>query len=267
MPVYKESPFQLQRAVESILNQTFQDIEFIIVLDNPDNIEAKYIILNYAEQYPFIKPIFNEVNYGIGYTRNAGIKAAQGEYIATMDADDESVNDRIEKQLIFLLNNDYNCLGTGLVYYDGISYSNSFYKIFSNDINNAIRKHSPVWGATMMCRKEIFLKYGFYDPSKKRLEDYEIMIRWYLQGVSFYNLEECLYKYYRDSIPGNNRIQNDIRMSVKLKLKYAKRLHFKFNDYLFLIYEYLLSMFPDKLFIVLTFWFNNIIKSNGKPVT
>lgn len=100
MPVYNRSDLA-SRAIESILNQTFTDFEFIIVDDGSDE-ETKKILKEYAKKDSRIRLIHNPKNRGIAYSRQRGLDAARGTYIATMDSDDWSVPDRLEKSVAFM---------------------------------------------------------------------------------------------------------------------------------------------------------------------
>src|SRR5690242_9380591 len=98
MPVYNASSY-LREAIESILNQTYSNFEFIIINDgSTDN--SLEIIRSYHD--PRISVVNNETNLGIIKTRNKGLKLAKGKYIANMDADDISLSSRLEKQVQYL---------------------------------------------------------------------------------------------------------------------------------------------------------------------
>ena len=101
MPVYNTKEKFLREAVESILNQTFTDFEFIIINDGSDSI-TEDIILSYKDLR--IKYLKNEQNLGIVQSLNKAVKTAKGKYIARMDADDISMPHRLEKQYEFMEN-------------------------------------------------------------------------------------------------------------------------------------------------------------------
>lgn len=94
----------LPRAIESILNQSFRDFEFIIVDDGSSDETAK-ILKTYAHKDRRIKVLTNEPNQGLVYSLNRGIEAAKGKYIARMDDDDLSLMDRLQKQYYYMENN------------------------------------------------------------------------------------------------------------------------------------------------------------------
>ena len=98
---YYNNVDQIERAVNSILNQTHKLFEIIIVDDGSKN-KIKKKIINHKS----VKLIELDKNYGVSHARNKGIKSASGDYIALLDADDEYVSNKIEKQLIFMLENN-----------------------------------------------------------------------------------------------------------------------------------------------------------------
>ena len=100
MPVYNREDL-VARAIESVLSQTFTDFEFIIVDDGSTDNTPK-ILNDYASIDRRIKIIRNETNRGISFSRNRGIQAARGTYIATMDSDDYSVPERLAKSVRFM---------------------------------------------------------------------------------------------------------------------------------------------------------------------
>lgn len=105
MPVYNREKL-VTRAVDSILNQTYQNLELIIVDDGSiDNTPA---ILNYYKQKdPRVKILTNQSNKGISYSRQRGLDTAIGKYVAIMDSDDWSVPERIEKSVVFMKEHPY----------------------------------------------------------------------------------------------------------------------------------------------------------------
>jgi len=106
MSTYNESELELRLAIESILNQTYRNIEFIIVSDNPQNTMLQNIINEYQKKDRRIKVILNNENLGLPRSLNKGIEQARGKYIARMDADDISLPNRIEEEMDFMLINN-----------------------------------------------------------------------------------------------------------------------------------------------------------------
>jgi len=104
MPVYKEPENYLKQSIESVLNQTYVDFEFIIILDNPENQKLEDLILEYRNKDSRIIFHKNNKNLGIAKTLNKGLQIAKGKYIARLDADDIAYPERLEKQLKIMEN-------------------------------------------------------------------------------------------------------------------------------------------------------------------
>ena len=98
-------PDYLREAVESILNQTYTDFEFIIVDDNTSQ-ENKNILQEYQQQDARIKLIHNARNYGLTKSLNIGMASATGQYMARMDSDDVSMADRLNRQYLYMQEHD-----------------------------------------------------------------------------------------------------------------------------------------------------------------
>ncbi len=99
MPTFNTKISMLKESVESILNQTFRDFEFLIIDDGSTN--GADVYLNRIKDKR-VKIIHNPSNIGITKSLNIGLKQAKGKYIARMDADDISLPDRFEKQYMFM---------------------------------------------------------------------------------------------------------------------------------------------------------------------
>lgn len=115
MPVYNAAPY-LRQSIESILGQSYQDFEFLIIDDGSQD-HSLQIIQQYSDQR--LKVYSNEQNLGIIPTLNKGFELAQGTYIARMDADDISDVDRFQKQIEFMENHpEIDLCGTWATQFD-----------------------------------------------------------------------------------------------------------------------------------------------------
>jgi glycosyltransferase involved in cell wall biosynthesis len=99
-PLYNTKPIQLRAMIESILGQTYEDFEFLILNDSPENTEIEKIVKSYNDSR--IKFFVNEYNMGITKSRNKLINMATGEYLAVVDHDDISMPKRFELEAEFL---------------------------------------------------------------------------------------------------------------------------------------------------------------------
>ncbi len=121
----------LREAIESILNQSYTHLE-LIVIDDGSTDSSKNIIRSFTD--PRVRFLENEFNSGIVFTRNKGVEAACGEYIATLDSDDIALPGRLEKQADFLNRNpDHALCGT---FYRTIDQNGRFLKKICYPTNN-----------------------------------------------------------------------------------------------------------------------------------
>ena len=116
MPVYNSEKY-LNQAIESILNQTYTDFEFLIIndgsTDKSDDIIKKYL---YDKRIRYVQ---NDGNKGLPYTRNRGLELCKGEYLALMDSDDIAINTRLEEQVKFLdANKDVDVIGADYYHFE-----------------------------------------------------------------------------------------------------------------------------------------------------
>lgn len=180
MPAYNAEKY-IAQAIESILGQSYRDMEFIILNDcSMDRTEE--IILSYQDSR--IVYLKNERNMGVAATLNKGMAAAKGCYIARMDADDISLPQRLEKQVAFLdAHPAAAVVGTDLERFgEGIP---SQIRRFSGD--PAQMKVDLLFACglahpSVMMRREAVEALGGYDMEFEGLEDYELWCRMAAQG-------------------------------------------------------------------------------------
>lgn len=103
MNVFNEEKRWLREAIDSVLHQTYENLEFIIVYDNPANEELLEFLRNYTKADSRVRIVVNDKNLGVSASQNRSLAEAKGMYIVKMDADDISLPDRIEKQMAFLM--------------------------------------------------------------------------------------------------------------------------------------------------------------------
>lgn len=190
MSCYNSDSIKLQEAITSILHQSFQDFEFIIVDDGSENLIENVVKgISLDER---IK-IYRIQNSGLGSALNYGIYQSRGEYIARIDDDDVSCSDRLKKQVEYLdLHKDCSCVGT--MHFD--KYESKYvkhrkYPIEHKEIVKSLL--SLKWGmahTTVMFRRECFDMIGGY-RIKKAGEDLDLFIQLGTVG-KLANLDEYL---------------------------------------------------------------------------
>lgn len=194
MSVYNGEKF-LKESVLSILNQTYADFEFIIINDGSTDLSLE-ILKDFEEKDKRIRLISRE-NKGLTPSLNEGIKLAQGEYIARMDADDISMPERFEKQITFLEENkEITLCGTWAINIDENGNEIGEYKtpITNKEIKKNILFHNPFIHPSVMIRKSVFEKVGLYNEEFKHIEDYELWTR-VIPRFKTANIQDFLLKY------------------------------------------------------------------------
>lgn len=172
VPTYKREVFYLERALQSIFNQTYKNVEVVVVDDNPlDSVfreKTKKFVQRYSQNNQFIY-IENSNNMGGALARNKGIQHASGNYITFLDDDDEYLPEKIEKQLAFMIKHDYDMTLTNLqlvnekkiiVDYRDHSYIKSFKK---EDLLKTHIMRKLTGTPTFMYKKEKLLEIGGFD--------------------------------------------------------------------------------------------------------
>lgn len=246
MGVYN-SEDTLDYAIESILNQTFLDWEFIICDDcSTDN--TYNILLDYYNKYPDKFVILrNEINSRLAASLNYCLKYATGEYIARMDADDYSLPDRLEKLNDFLDNHpEYQAVGSQMIAFDENG-DKGIKSIIENPDMYCMRYTTPSTHATIMMRKYAYDKIGGYRVAKetRRCEDADMWFRFYAEGYQTYNIQEPLYK-----------VRDDINAFKRRKLIYGlellsvcfkgfRLLNYPIHFYFYLLKPLISSMMPS----------------------
>ena len=197
MSTHKEEEIFLRQAIESILNQSYKDFEYIIILDNPDNNLHIRIIKEYANLDKRIKFYVNEKNMGLTASLNKGLGLAKGKYICRMDADDISINKRIENQKRYLEENNYDLIGgiSQMIDENGKSiYSIKKVPTNMDKIKKALRYNQIISHPTWFGKKEVFEKLNGY-RNMPLCEDYDFTLRAVLNGYKISNIDETVLKY------------------------------------------------------------------------
>lgn len=194
MPAYNAEKY-IGEAIESILNQSFKDFEFII-LDDCSTDNTWGIIQEYAKKDERIVAVRNEKNLNIALNRNKGVEMAKGKYIVWADADDISKPERIEKLVNYMENHsEVGICGSN---FQGFSGEDVFEvrEFFEDDerLRKNIFKFSPVAQPTAIIRKECFSTVGLFNPDYPPAEDIELSFR-IGEKYKFGNISEILLRY------------------------------------------------------------------------
>jgi len=209
MSVYKEPIEWVKESIDSILNQTYKNIEFIIVLDNPEYYEVKKLLFDYQNKDERIKILINNKNEGLIFSLNKALSVANGKYIARMDADDISHKERLEKQLNYLLKNNLDLIGSNVNLFNenGIFFTTD--KLLTHKyIKKLLSKGTiGIIHPTFFVKKEVYDKLNGYSKAL-HVEDKEFLARVICNGFKVGNIKDVLldYRYNDKSITKTNAI-------------------------------------------------------------
>lgn len=209
MPIWNTQEEHLREAIESILNQTFKDFEYLILNDSPDNTKLDEIVASYND--PRIHYERNEKNLGITPSRNKLLQMAQGEYIAIFDHDDISEPSRLEKQVAYLdAHPEIGVVGScARLYSQKTAYYT--YPEYDDTIRELMMDACSILHPASMLRKSILVEHSIcYEEEYTPCEDYRLWLR-LMEFTKFYNIQEVLFNY-RVHDTNTSRIMNE-RMS------------------------------------------------------
>lgn len=197
MPVYREKKEHLCLAVESILNQTWRNIQLIIILDDPGNSSLKHVINDYAKRDGRVVLYVNEKNMGCPYSKDRGIRLAKTEYVAIMDADDVARQYRLEKQIYKIVEEKLDIVAGCVRVMD--DKGNPLYCMDNlptehNDIAKKMKVNNCMPHPTWLLRKEVYVRLGGY-ADMQGCEDYDFLIRAINEGYRLGTVGEVLLDY------------------------------------------------------------------------
>ena len=233
MPCYNAAAY-LAEAMESILAQSYRNIE-VIVVDDGSFDQTPEIIRGYASKDNRVKPHFNERNLGLIKTLNRGLDFSTGKYVARMDADDISLIDRIEV-LVGILENDPTLdLASGGCY--SLSESGKkMARVYPKACTPLGLKFvaffsTPVLHPCVVFRRSL-MQMERFDEEYLHSEDYEIFSRLLLKGHRFLNVEKPLYMLRKNYQSVSHRFET-IQISTHNRISFRN-----INDYFSKQYDY-----------------------------
>ncbi|MTH52055.1 glycosyltransferase [Bacillus mangrovi] len=214
----------VQQAVESSINQTYPNVEVIVVDD------GSYIHTEKLHPYMHRIRYIRKENGGTATALNAGIQAAQGEYIAWLSSDDFFLPDKIQKQMDFMLPrgaafsfgnyhyiNEYNQI---LVPWCGHRFSPNV-----QEVPQFFLQGNPVNGCTIVMKKTCFDHVGLFDPQWLYTHDYDMWFRLILAGYDLYYIDDVLIQFRTHGEAGTRKYQPQIMSEVyQLEAKYRPQL-------------------------------------------
>jgi len=216
----------ITKAIESVLNQTYKNLE-LLILDDSSNNKTAELILDFKKKDPRIVYIKNKIRLGFVKNLNKGIRLAKGLYIARLDDDDFWLKkEKLEKQVNFLENNpDYLLVGGGIVRKNekGQEVSERLNPETDQEIRKAMLLSCPFTHGTTVFRKKAWqIAGGYYEEVPDSSEDWELWLKFGKMG-KLYNFPEYFlcYSEGQENRSNFNRREN-LRFNIELIKKYRQ---------------------------------------------
>ncbi len=222
MPVYNEENY-LSASIKSILNQTFNDFEFIIIEDGSTDDSAKII-----KSFKDPRIIFYQSdNKGMVHQFNFGISKSSASIIARMDADDIAEINRFEEQIKFLETHPkIDVVGSNVIFINenGRILCKKKYPENHHEIEFMMPIESAVCHPAVMIRRKVFERLGLYDEAFGYAADHKLFLDMISSGYRFYNIQESLLKYrVRGLRKDQSRVGNSNALSYQIGVDYLKK--------------------------------------------
>lgn len=223
IPTYKRSIKYLSRAVQSVINQTYSNVEIIVIDDSPFDYEMRSSVENYMHTLVSddIKYFQNEKNLGGSLARNRGIELATGEYISFLDDDDEYMPEKIEKQVKYMLYSGMDLSFSNMIMYSpsgSVVDFREYNDIPAFDRKSLLHYHliKHMTGTpTFMFKTEKLREIGGFEDVKMGQEFY-LMLKAIEKGLTIGYMPECDVKVYKHTEGGITQGKNKIDGENKL---------------------------------------------------
>lgn len=243
--VYNGNEHQLRKAIESVINQTYDNYEILIIDDGATDNSIKIIESYKCDK---IKIIHNEKNLGLEKSLNKGLEYIDTPYIARMDTDDISHQDRLEKQVEFAeMHPEYAIIASKVNIFD----DNGIYGC--SNIEGVIKDKDLLFGTpfvhpSMLIRTKDIKEIGGY-PLFHRCEDYAMVMKMYSNGKKGYIMPEILLDYRMDKNGYNKRKIKDRFIECKVRKEFFKQMDIPWYRRYYIWKPILVAIIPKKAMI------------------
>ena len=218
IPVYNAEKY-ISDAIESVIAQTYKNWEIVAVNDGSID-RSPEILKDYEDQYPNKIRVIHQPNSGLSMARNIAISAANGEYIAFLDADDLWLPEKTEEQVHLLdINSDI-----GLVYTDVYELQNKKLKkkrriiggkMFRGNVFNSLFYFNFIPVLSVMVRKSVLDDRGIFNPKFYGTQDYDLWMRIVEKyQIDFVDSQLAIYRIHEQNMSTNveKMMQEDIEL-------------------------------------------------------
>ena len=231
IPYFKKRKY-INSTLMSVFKQSYKKIEVILIFDEKKNKDLEYL-KNFKKKDKRLRIICNNKNLGAGFSRNIGIKAARGQFICFIDADDLWKKDKIKKQLLFMKKNDYFITHTDYEIVDknneviGYRSARNFFSLSS------LLKSCDIGLSTVMIKKKILSKNTLFADFKTK-EDFVLWLKILKKDIKIYGFRSNLTKW--------RKTEDSLSSSVLQKLKDGFKVYYQFMNFNIIKSLYYLSI-------------------------
>jgi len=245
----------VRETVESVLNQSFRDFEFIIVNDGSTDGTLE-ILRSFRDKR--IR-IINQENRGLTKSLNRGIGDSEGRYIGRIDCGDIALENKFEVQLNFLeKNKEIYGVGTwaNLIDEEGNMVGMLKYPTKYEEIRKVILRYNPFVHPSLMFKKEVFDEIGLYDESFEFAQDYDLMLR-AVSRFKIVNLPQVLLNYkISEKAISSRKMKKQEYFALKARIKALSRYGYPKLGHFYLIKPFFSFLVPVALkkYVVRKLW-------------
>jgi len=242
IPTYDKAQY-LGEAIESVLNQTYKNIE-IIIIDDGSKDNTQEVVKSFND--PRILYIWQS-NQGEVVARNRGIQESNGKYIAFLDSDDLWLKEKLQKQVDFMeKSKEIGLLGTGCyeIANNGKILGQKRFSSSNNVLQKKLIKFNPFIHTSVMIRKNVFDKVSWYNKNFQESQDYELWLR-IAKNYKIANLPELLVKkrYYKEGL-SSAKDKQQLYFALEVKKAAIRRGQYSRWCYLYVLKSWIFMKMP-----------------------
>lgn len=194
--VYNETPSEIRESLDSILSQSYEDFELILVLDRPDYAEGLTLLREYEEKDQRVKVLVNEKNMGLALSMNVAAEVAKGEYLLRMDADDVCLPERFQRQYDAIRMGEYDliCGNYDFIDENGALLPQKPVVCSDRQMDALLPYRNIIHHPTVIMTAKIFHEAGGY-RNYPCAQDYDLWLRMKCIGARMHMMPEKLIQY------------------------------------------------------------------------
>jgi teichuronic acid biosynthesis glycosyltransferase TuaG len=228
MPFFRKKEF-FEEAYNSVLNQSYTNIEIIIIYDDHDLEQLNFVRNIIKKQNTIV--IVNKKNRGASYSRNRGVKKSKGYYVAFLDCDDIWHRNKLKEQITFMEKFHLDCTCTNYSVID--KNGNILYSLSSPSISThgSLLRSCDIGLSTIVIKKRIFSHFKF--PNLLTKEDYLLWLKISKKGININGIKKTL-AYWRD-VKGSLSSNFMQRIKDSFKIYYYHEKQFLFQSIISII--------------------------------